>query len=65
MILRFSLVGDTMKKKGATENTEGEAVFKQVLKDCTEKIILMVLESKRNKVYFYKSLLPEDIDIVI
>ncbi len=53
------------EEKGATENTEGEAVFKQVLKDCTEKIILMVLESKRNKVYFYKSLLPEDIDIVI
>lgn len=53
------------EEKGATENTEGEAVFKQVLKDCTEKIILMVLESKRNKVYFYRSLLPEDIDIVI
>lgn len=51
--------------KGASEISEGEAILKQCLKECTDKIILMVLQSKKNKVYFYKSLLPDNIYRVI
>lgn len=51
--------------KGATENSEGEAIFKRVLTTCTDKIVLMVLAEKQGKVYFYQSLQPDEIDVVV
>lgn len=51
--------------KGATENSEGEAIFKRVLTTCTDKIVLMALAEKRGKVYFYQSLKPDEIDVVV
>lgn len=52
-------------KKGATENSEGEAVLKQNLVRCADKIVLMTLPEKMGKIYFYQSLAVEDIDVVL
>lgn len=50
---------------GATENSEGEAILKQNLVKCADKIVLMTLPEKRGKIYFFQSLSVNLIDVVI